>query len=148
GDEHCRGGEHRLCRRIARLLLRQWRRTAGTPRASSRRLGAQGCPGGLEEAPALLQSRRQGAQRQALAGIFLREGTPRMSLEAICRTDAEVVFFPVRHHSPACARLVRALIGDLSPSALLIEGPSDFNPRIAELELPHQLPIAIYSYVR
>jgi len=57
-----------------------------------------------------------------------------------------VVFFPVRHHSPACARLVGALIRELRPAAVLIEGPSDFNSRIGELLLDHRLPLAIYSY--
>jgi len=66
----------------------------------------------------------------------------------ILSLDAPVVFFPVRHHSPACARLVRRVALDLRPAAILIEGPSDFNERIDELALPHQLPIAIYSYVR
>ena len=52
----------------------------------------------------------------------------------------------VRHWSPACARLVRARIQALQPRWVLIEGPSDFNPRLAELALPHTLPIALYSY--
>ncbi len=65
---------------------------------------------------------------------------------AILNLDARVVFFPVRHHSPTCARLVRQLALDLHPAAILIEGPSDFNPQIDELYLPHELPIAIYSY--
>ncbi len=65
---------------------------------------------------------------------------------AVFRTDKQVVFFPVRHHSPAAARLVRNLIEELQPSAVLIEGPSDYNDQIEELFLPHQLPIAIYSY--
>jgi hypothetical protein len=59
----------------------------------------------------------------------------------------QLVFVPVRHHSPACARLVQQLFAALRPSRVLIEGPSDFEP-LAELLLPHQLPIAIYSYVR
>ncbi len=59
-----------------------------------------------------------------------------------------VLFFPVRHHSPASARIVREVIHTVSPAAILIEGPSDYNPQIAELNFAHQLPIAIYSYVR
>lgn len=62
--------------------------------------------------------------------------------------NAPVVFFPVRHHSPACARLVRELALQLQPAAILIEGPSDFNSRISELTLPHKLPIAIYSFTQ
>jgi hypothetical protein len=52
----------------------------------------------------------------------------------------------VRHHSPACARLVAHAIAQDRPQAILIEGPSDFNPRIGELLLDHQLPLALYSY--
>jgi hypothetical protein len=61
--------------------------------------------------------------------------------------ESEIIFFPVRHHSPAAARLVRQLIRERQPSLVLIEGPSDFNDRLDELLLPHQLPIAIYSYI-
>ena len=71
-----------------------------------------------------------------------------MSIAALLDFSADVVFFPVRHHSPACARMVQALTERLRPAAILIEGPSDFNPSFAELHLPHELPIAIYSYVR
>ena len=52
----------------------------------------------------------------------------------------------VRHHSPACARLVADAIARERPQAVLIEGPSDFNPRIGELLLDHALPLALYSY--
>ncbi|MFM2431901.1 MAG: hypothetical protein RLZZ511_3114 [Cyanobacteriota bacterium] len=69
------------------------------------------------------------------------DNTPLYSL------DAEVIFFPVRHHSPAAARLLRQLIHDRQPAAILIEGPSDFNDRLHELFLLHTLPIAIYSYL-
>lgn len=52
----------------------------------------------------------------------------------------------VRHHSPACARLATHLVTTIQPCAVLIEGPSDFNHRIRELLLEHQLPVALYSY--
>ena len=57
------------------------------------------------------------------------------------------MLLPVRHHSPACARMVRDSIARLRPAAVLIEGPADFNERIGELFLGHRPPIAIYSYV-
>lgn len=52
----------------------------------------------------------------------------------------------VRHHSPACARLVEHVIAEVRPRFVLIEGPSDMNGRIDELLLGHELPVAIYSY--
>ncbi len=66
----------------------------------------------------------------------------------IYQTDGNVVFFPVRHHSPAAARIIRQLIQEIKPTAIAIEGPSDFNAQISELFLSHQLPIAIYSYIQ
>lgn len=60
---------------------------------------------------------------------------------------ASVNVIGVRHHSPACARLVKQTIHNTKPDAVLIEGPSDFTPRINELILEHQLPVALYSYI-
>jgi hypothetical protein len=37
---------------------------------------------------------------------------------------------PVRHHSPACAAHVERLIAEVAPAAILVEGPSDFDPLI------------------
>ena len=51
----------------------------------------------------------------------------------------------VRHHSPACARLVERTIQQYRPEYVLVEGPSDFNDRIGQLQLDHQLPVAIFS---
>ncbi|MGC4047911.1 MAG: DUF5682 family protein [Armatimonas sp.] len=60
--------------------------------------------------------------------------------------EAQVVFLPVRHHSPACARLALKLIQRLQPRVVLIEGPANFNERRGELLLDHTLPIAIYAF--
>ncbi len=69
-------------------------------------------------------------------------------IDSLCDLSGRVVLFPVRHHSPACAWHVGELIRRVRPDAVLIEGPSDFNPRFAELYLPHRLPVAVYSFVR
>jgi hypothetical protein len=66
----------------------------------------------------------------------------------LCDLTAPLVLFPVRHHSPTAARLVRDLIARVRPRSVLIEGPADFNDRMAELSLPHRPPLAVYSYVR
>ncbi|MBT2211624.1 DUF5682 family protein [Actinomadura sp. NEAU-AAG7] len=59
-----------------------------------------------------------------------------------------VAFVGVRHHSPACARLVRATIERLRPAYVLVEGPADFGSRLGELLLGHEPPVAIFSYYR
>ncbi|MEU5990503.1 DUF5682 family protein [Spirillospora sp. NPDC047418] len=59
-----------------------------------------------------------------------------------------VTFVGVRHHSPACARLVRDTIARLRPAYVLVEGPADFGARMDELLLGHTPPVAIFSYYR
>ncbi|WP_030172222.1 DUF5682 family protein [Spirillospora albida] len=59
-----------------------------------------------------------------------------------------VAFIGVRHHSPACARLVRETIARLRPAYVLVEGPADFGDRLDELLLGHEPPVAIFSYHR
>ncbi|WUI02496.1 DUF5682 family protein [Spirillospora sp. NBC_00431] len=59
-----------------------------------------------------------------------------------------VTFVGVRHHSPACARLVRDTIRRLRPAYVLVEGPADFGDRMGELLLGHEPPVAIFSYHR
>ncbi|WP_329253651.1 DUF5682 family protein [Actinoallomurus sp. NBC_01490] len=59
-----------------------------------------------------------------------------------------VTFIGVRHHSPACARLVERTIEALRPAYVLVEGPADVNDRLDELLLGHELPIAIFSHYR
>lgn len=59
---------------------------------------------------------------------------------------SEPLIVGIRHHSPTCARLVKSLIESQRPRYVLIEGPADFNDRVDELFLAHQLPVAIYSY--
>jgi hypothetical protein len=57
-----------------------------------------------------------------------------------------VTIVGVRHHSPACARLVAQVIAQERPALVLIEGPSNLNDRLDELALGHELPVALYSF--
>lgn len=59
---------------------------------------------------------------------------------------SNVQIIGVRHHSPACARLVEETILRVRPRFVLVEGPSDMNERMDELLLPHVMPIALFSY--
>ncbi|KAA3511422.1 DUF5682 family protein [Agrobacterium rosae] len=63
-----------------------------------------------------------------------------------CSSNDRLIVIGVRHHSPACAQLVRRTIEDHRPAFVLIEGPTDFNPHIDDLRLAHQLPLAIFSF--
>lgn len=61
----------------------------------------------------------------------------------------EVVYFPVRHHSPACAWQIRQWIRAHRPRAVLVEGPDDFTPLIRHLlHEKCQPPVAIYTHYR
>lgn len=60
----------------------------------------------------------------------------------------DLVIFPVRHHSPACAWSLRQAFARLAPALVLVEGPRSFNRLIPLLTSPKaQMPLAIYSYV-
>ncbi|MET7467895.1 DUF5682 family protein [Micromonospora sp. NPDC005599] len=59
-----------------------------------------------------------------------------------------VTFLGVRHHSPACARLVAATVARLRPAYVLVEGPADLNGRMDELLGDHELPIAVFTAYR
>lgn len=53
---------------------------------------------------------------------------------------------PIRHHSPACAAHLRAMIAQIDPVAILIEGPDDYDPLIPLLVHPDtRPPVAIVS---
>lgn len=57
-----------------------------------------------------------------------------------------VRFFPVRHHSPACAWHVRELIRRERPRAVLIEGPEDVTPLVPHILSPEtRAPFAVYT---
>lgn len=47
---------------------------------------------------------------------------------------------PIRHHSPACAFAVRAMIRALRPDHVLIEGPADLTPMLDSLCDPQTKP--------
>lgn len=57
------------------------------------------------------------------------------------------VYFPIRHHSPACAWHIGRLIRELRPCAILVEGPISFTPLIPTiLDRDTKPPIAIYTH--
>jgi hypothetical protein len=62
-------------------------------------------------------------------------------------TSRAVTIFPVRHHSPAAALHVQAMIAKLKPKIILIEGPSDATDLIPLLLADGtEPPIAVLCY--
>jgi hypothetical protein len=59
----------------------------------------------------------------------------------------ELIVFPVRHHSPACALQLRRLIAQKQPSVILVEGPRSFTPLIPLLaHAEAKMPLSVYTY--
>jgi hypothetical protein len=60
--------------------------------------------------------------------------------------DERVVWVPVRHHSPACARHLAVLLAALRPEHVLIEGPRDATPLIPLLQQADAVPpVALFT---
>lgn len=58
-----------------------------------------------------------------------------------------VLFFPIRHHSPACARHLLKAIASYEPDCILVEGPENANEMIPALaHKDTKAPIALYYY--
>lgn len=57
-----------------------------------------------------------------------------------------IQYFPVRHHSPACAALLERWILENKPASILVEGPSNFNSRINLLtDESCKCPVALFT---
>lgn len=59
--------------------------------------------------------------------------------------ENQVVYFPVRHHSPACAYHLMSVMEEYKPDCILIEGPEGANellPLMADKDT--QAPFAVY----
>ncbi len=57
-----------------------------------------------------------------------------------------IVYFPIRHHSPACARHLERIIRERKPRIILIEGPASFTSLIPLILNPKtKAPFAIYT---
>lgn len=60
-----------------------------------------------------------------------------------------VYFAPLRHHSPACAFALQAMLRELRPAAVLIEGPDGFTPMLPLLQDERtQPPVALLSQMQ
>lgn len=72
-------------------------------------------------------------------------------MERVLRSEemAEIIFLPIRHHSPACAWHVSQVIGEKRPDMVLIEGPCNAQELIGVmLEEETKAPFAVYYSYR
>jgi Family of unknown function (DUF5682) len=67
--------------------------------------------------------------------------------DATRRALCEVHLFPVRHHSPRTAQVLRSFLDARGPKVVLVEGPADAEPCLDVLLDPETLPpVAILGY--
>ena len=60
--------------------------------------------------------------------------------------EAGVHLVPVRHHSPACALALSALLEEVHPATVLIEGPVEYAALLPSLQDPRTVPpVALLS---
>lgn len=63
-----------------------------------------------------------------------------------CWRDAGVVFVPIRHHSPGCSAALCALLDEVRPATVLIEGPREYTALVGALSDERTVPpIAVLS---
>ena len=54
--------------------------------------------------------------------------------------DEHLLWFPIKHFSPACAWHLKRLIHDVRPAAVLVEGPDDADGLIPHIVAPETRP--------
>lgn len=58
----------------------------------------------------------------------------------------DIIYFPIRHHSPACSWHLKHILEEYRPEVILIEGPSDLDQLIPFITDPRAVtPFAIYT---
>ncbi len=63
--------------------------------------------------------------------------------------DSPVLYFPVRHHSPACAYHLKQAMDAYHPDCILIEGPQNAEEQISVLsDKETKAPIALYYFYK
>ncbi len=86
---------------------------------------------------------------QLLRGQEIPEVTCIPEKDACYDLTKPVLFFPVRHHSPACSFHLKRAIAEYEPDCILIEGPGNAQSLIPVLVHPDtKAPLALYYAYR
>lgn len=63
--------------------------------------------------------------------------------------NQKILYFPIRHHSPACSYHLTHVINEYQPDCILVEGPQTANPLIPILTDENtSLPVAFYYFYK
>lgn len=69
--------------------------------------------------------------------------------ELLYHTDCRLLYFPVRHHSPACSFHLKRAVAEYEPDLILIEGPENAGSQIPVLlHQDTKPPLALYYAYR
>lgn len=72
-----------------------------------------------------------------------------ISFSGCYNLEKPVLYFPIRHHSPACAWHLKKTIETYSPDCILIEGPRNAQEQIPVLAHKEtQAPVALYYFYK
>lgn len=70
-------------------------------------------------------------------------------ISPVISEENPILFFPVRHHSPACAFQLKRVIEAYKPDCVLVEGPQNAQEMIPTLTHPETTaPVALYYFYR
>ena len=77
------------------------------------------------------------------------EESVRIPSELLYGKEHGVLYFPIRHHSPACSFHLKKAVSDYQPDLILIEGPENADPLIPVLlHEDTKPPLALYYAYR
>lgn len=83
------------------------------------------------------------------AVTFETPGDLSRHLMGVLGWESKVGYFPVRHHSPTCAKHLESWLETFRPAHVLIEGPQAYNDRIDIIaDAEHAAPFALVATVR
>ena len=83
-------------------------------------------------------------KNSAIANSYPEEIAQKLS--TICSNE-QIIWAPIRHHSPHCSQRLLQLIEEHKPDVILIEGPEEANHLIPFLiDENTQAPVAVYLY--
>ena len=81
--------------------------------------------------------------------ILRGEEVSEIDLPELYDLSRPILYFPIRHHSPACAWHLKKAVAAYEPDCILIEGPENAQEQIRVLAHPEtKAPVALYYFYK